>query len=108
MAEKRISNNDTENNSEYFTAVRRTVLKAGYAYCILNDTKTNEDLIKLLTLGREELVNEFVKAENKEGDDDLKNLIKEARQLISGDNPQADVNYIACLKIVKNPEFLNN
>ncbi|MCT7510951.1 hypothetical protein [Aliarcobacter cryaerophilus] len=55
MVEKRIPNN-SENNSEYFTAVNRTLLKAGYIYCILKNKREIDDLLKLIKSSKIELL----------------------------------------------------
>ena len=54
MVEKRIPNN-SENNSEYFTAVNRILLKARYIYCILKDRRDTDTLLKLTNSSVEEL-----------------------------------------------------
>ncbi|MCT7510950.1 hypothetical protein [Aliarcobacter cryaerophilus] len=64
MVEKRIPNN-SENNSEYFTAVNRILLKAGYIYCILKDRREIDDLLKLIKSSIKELEYELKDLQDK-------------------------------------------
>lgn len=133
MAEIRIQE-EKGNNSQYFTSIKRSYLKAAYAYCLVKDKKENKYVYELLSRSKDDLTEELKKTIEKtlsviqkieqkllikslDSFDrkflstektkliSLINFMKTAKELIS-EGQQAQTNYMSLVEMLSNLTFL--